>query len=113
MLLEGNGFIKVLTPMKATVWSHVDIYKLLCLKNVCFWNELASSLSNSVSQSGTLPVSENGLHKMLQIDVPGSLGPRNENKMGNEKQMLASHLRRIFITQWFVCYFCSLTFCLC
>lgn len=36
MLLEGNGFIKVLTPMKAAVRSQVDIYKLLCLKNVHF-----------------------------------------------------------------------------
>lgn len=36
MLLQGNGFIKVLTPMEATVWSHVAIYKFLCLKNVCF-----------------------------------------------------------------------------
>ena len=33
MLLEGNGFIKVLTPMKATVWSHVDIYQSLCPRN--------------------------------------------------------------------------------
>lgn len=37
MLLEGNGFIKGLTPMKATVWSHVEIYKLLCLELAFFF----------------------------------------------------------------------------
>lgn len=36
MLLEGNGFIKVLAPMKATVWSHVDIYKFCVLKMSVF-----------------------------------------------------------------------------
>lgn len=32
MLLEGNGFIKVFTPIQVTVSSSADIYKPLGLK---------------------------------------------------------------------------------
>lgn len=76
MLLEGNGFIKVLTPMKATVWSHADIYKLLCLKKMPLssMNYLSSSLLNSVLWSWTQPISENGPNTVWQIDVPDFFG---------------------------------------
>lgn len=83
MLLEGNGFIKVLTPMKATVWSPVSIHH--CILKMCFYYELTflSSIKLCFSELNSARQLKWASQNMINLTCRISLGPLNEGEVGN------------------------------